>query len=589
MRQTTHFDSCIAQIRRQMLPLGVFSFAANLLLLVSSIYMLQIFDRVLSSGSMDTLLWLTVAAVCAIAIYGILELARRRLLSRTGAWLDTQLAGPVIRRSVDVRLSGVRSEAGIADVQEIKTFLSGDAILAFLDAPWMPVFIFVIWLLHPALGALAIIGAVVLFAVAVMNDRATRANVQRSRAALRQNNTAAQQYLDNAETVRALGMLGPLLKTWQSARSDVHLDSERSNAVTHSLASLTRSVRLALQVLILGTGAWFVLQGELTGGGMIAASIILSRALSPVERALNAWRSYVSAKTARGNLAELFRSVDSARENLKLPDPTGDLRIENLRYQPRHANAPIIRQANFHLEAGETCGVIGPSGSGKSTLCRLIVGAWKPSIGHVRLDGADITNWDPDELGRHIGYLPQTIELFPGTIAQNIARMRDCKDTDVIEAAMLADVHEMTLRLPEGYDTDVGLHGHRLSGGQKQRIGLARALFGKPALIVLDEPSSSLDSVGEQALHRCLVKLKKKGSTVLIVAHQPSLLRTADKVLVLKEGIVTDFGPRDEVLRSLMQRPQQQRVVALRDGKTDYSPAAAPDSPTPKDKRGSQS
>ena len=567
-------------------PLCLFSFAANLLLLVSSIYMLQVFDRVLSSGSLDTLLWLTVAAVFAIAIYGVLELARRRLLSRTGAWFDTQLAGPVIRRSVDARLSGVRSEAGLADVQEMKIFLGGDAILAFLDAPWTPIFILVIWLLHPALGWLAIAGAILLFVVAIVNDRLTRRLLQKSRVALQHNQSAAQQYLDNAETVRALGMLGPLLDVWQKARRGIRDDTERSSAVTHGLTSLTKSVRLTLQVLILGTGAWFVLQGELTGGGMIAASIILSRALSPVERALSAWRSYVSARTARKNLADLFQAVGSGNASLTLPNPTGELTIENLRYQPQHANAPIIKQANLHLEPGETCGIIGPSGSGKSTLCRLIVGAWKPTFGHVRLDGADVASWDPDELGQHIGYLPQTVELFPGTIAQNIARMRESDDEAVIEAARLADVHEMILRLPEGYNTDVGLHGHRLSGGQKQRIALARALFGEPALIVLDEPNSNLDNPGEQALLRSLVKLKQNGRTILVVAHQPSTLRTADKVLVLKEGMVEAFGERDEVLRSVMRRPAQQRVVPMRDSKEEPTLPTPSDSSTALDLRG---
>jgi PrtD family type I secretion system ABC transporter len=538
-----------------MLPLGVFSFATNLLLLVTSIYMLQVFDRVLSSGSLDTLLWLTIVAVFAIAVYGVLELARRRLLSRTGAWLDTQLAGPVIRRSVDARLSGVRSEAGLADVQAMKSFLSGDAILAFLDAPWMPVFILVIWLLHPALGLLAIAGAIILFVAAIVNDHLTRRLFEKARAAQQHNQSAAQQYLDHGETVRALGMLGPLIDVWQRDRRDIHDDAERGAAVTHALTYLTRTVRLTLQVLILGTGAWFVLQGELTGGGMIAAAIILSRALSPVERAIGAWRGYVSARTARKNLANLFGADGSDNASLTLPKPTGELTIENLRYQPQNAKAPIIKQANFHLDPGETCGIIGPSGSGKSTLCRLIVGAWKPTFGHVRLDGADVASWNPDELGQHIGYLPQTVELFPGTIAQNIARMRECDDASVIEAAQCADVHEMVLRLPDGYDTDVGVHGHLLSGGQKQRIALARALFGEPTLIVLDEPSSNLDSQGEQALHRVLVTLKEQGRTVLVVAHQPSTLRTADKVLMLKDGMIASFGERDQVLRSLMRRP----------------------------------
>lgn len=571
-RQNTLFDDCVGQIRGQFVSLGVFSFAANLLLLVGSIYMLQVIDRVLSSGSLNTLVWLTVIAVFAIMVYGFLELLRRRMLSRMGAWLDIQLSGPVIRRGVEARLLGVHQEAGLRDVQEMRSFLSGDAILAFLDAPWMPVFIAIIWLMHPILGGLALTGAIALFVVAIANDLMTRRLLQRSRAGLEHNHKAAQQYLDNAETVRALGMLGPLLARWHMRHLDIRQNIEQSTSIISRLTSLTKSLRLILQILILGAGAWLVLRGELTGGGMIAASIILSRALSPVERALGAWRSFISARSASSNLRNLFDSVRGQETTFQLPEPSGELRIEGLRYFPRGGSLPILKKVDLFLAPGETCGIIGPSGSGKSTLCRLIVGAWKPNQGHVRLDGADVTNWDPDDLGRHIGYLPQTVELFPGTIAQNIARMHDCDDAAVIEAAKLAGVHEMILRLPAGYDTDVGQHGHLLSGGQKQCIGLARAVFGAPALIVLDEPNSNLDNIGEQSLRRALVWLKQQGSTILIVAHQPNILRSADKVLVLKNGLVADFGERETVLRNLMQQPQGQQVVAMQ---TATSGAAA--------------
>ena len=574
MQGGTLFDDCMSQIRRQMLPLGIFSLAANLLLLVSSIYMLQVFDRVLSSGSVDTLVWLTVAAVFAIAVYGVLELARRRLLSRTAAWLDTELAGPVIRRSVEARLAGVRSEAGLPDLQEMRSFLAGDAILAFLDVPWMPIFIAVIWLMHPVLGWLALAGAITLLIVAVGNDLLTRRLLQQSRTALRRNQRGVKHYLDNAETVRALGMLGPLLHRWENARRRLRDDTDQASAVTSRLTYLTKCARLALQIVILGAGASLVLQGELTGGGMIAAAVILNRALSPVERALSAWRGYVSARAARANLAKLFRTTRAAEPSLNLPRPTGRLVVENLRFQPKDCSGPIIRKADFSIEPGETCGIIGPSGSGKSTLCRLLVGAWCPTAGHVRLDGADVTGWNPDELGKHIGYLPQTVELFPGTIAENIARMREVDDAAVIEAAMLADVHEMILRLPDGYETDVGTHGHRLSGGQKQRIALARALLGGPALIVLDEPNANLDGAGEQALHKALVELKNRQCTILIVGHHPSVLRTADKLLVLKEGRVAAVGERDRVLRALMRQSQQQRVVAMPGKDPEMLPAA---------------
>ena len=562
MQRNTLFDDCMAQIRGQALSLAVFSFAANLLLLVSSIYMLQVFDRVLSSGSLDTLFWLTLVVVAATAVYGVLELARRRLLSRAGAWLDTELAGPVIRQGVEARLAGAKSEGGLADVQELQSFLSGDAILAFLDAPWMPVFIAVIWLMHPVLGCLALAGAVTLFVIAILNDLLTRPLLQRSRTDLRISQNSAQRYLDHAETVRGLGMLGSLLDRWQQARRSLRDDSERASAVTNGLTYLTKSIRLSLQILIIGAGAWLVLRGELTAGGMIAASVILSRALSPVERALGAWRSYVSARSAYHNLLRLFQSAAGSDAPLTLPPPVGQLTIENLHFQPLHASEPTLKRVDLLLEAGQTCGIIGPSGSGKSTLCRLLVGAWRPSGGHVRLDGADVASWDSDQLGLYVGYLPQTVELFPGTIGQNIARMRQIDDAAVIEAARLADVHEMILRLPAGYDTDVGAHGHRLSGGQKQRIGLARALVGEPALIVLDEPNANLDHAGEQALHNALVKLKERGRTILIVAHRPNALRTADKVLVLKDGAVAAFGERDKVLRALIHH-EAQRVTSV--------------------------
>lgn len=574
MRDGTLFDDCMSQIRRQMLPLGIFSLAANLLLLVSSIYMLQVFDRVLSSGSVDTLLWLTVAAILAIAVYGVLELARRRLLSRTAEWLDTELAGPVIRRGVDARLAGVRSEAGLADVQEMRSFLAGDAILAFLDAPWMPIFLAVIWLMHPVLGWLAISGAVILLLVAVANDLLTRRLLRKSRTALRRNQRGARHYLDNAETVRALGMLGPLLRRWEGARRSVRDDTDQASAVTSRLTYLTKCIRLALQILILGSGAWLVLQGELTGGGMIAAALILNRALSPVERALSAWRGYVSVRAARSNLAKLFQATCSTHTSLSLPKPVGRVLVENLRFQPEDCSGPIIKKVDLSVEPGETWGIIGPSGSGKSTLCRLLVGAWRPTAGHVRLDGADVTAWNPDELGEHIGYLPQTVELFPGTIGENIARMREVDDAAIIRAAMLADVHEMILRLPRGYDTDAGTQGHRLSGGQKQRIALARALLGEPSLVVLDEPNANLDGAGEQALHKALVELKNQGCTILLVAHHPSVLRTADKLLVLKEGSVAAVGERDRVLRALMRQSQPQRVVAMEHKEPQQLPAA---------------
>lgn len=569
------FKNCMRQVRRQVMPVMWFSLAVNLLMLISSIYMMQVFDRVLASGSLHTLLWLTIAALLGIAAYAVIEQARRRVLARTGLWVEQRLSQPVIRRGVDARLAGVRSEASASDVGDLKIFISGEALLAFLDAPWMPIFIIVIWLMHPALGAVAVAGAVILFGLAVLNDVLTRSASARSAGDARQLQFSAQQMVEHGETLKPLGMVDPMLRRWRDRQGAVHAGAQGTQDVTETISNLTRALRLGLQIVILGVGALLVLRGQLTSGGMIGASIILGRALSPVERALTAWRSWVSARTAHANLRALFDALPDHAGPMDLPAPVGRLAMEAVRYAPPGAVEPVLRGIDACIEQGTTCGILGPSGSGKSTLCRLIVGAWVPSSGHVRLDGADITAWNPTQLGRSIGYLPQQIDLFPGTVAENIARMGVVDAEKVARAAMLADVHEMILRLPEGYDTDVGRLGNRLSGGQRQRIGLARALYGDPVLVVLDEPNSNLDGDGEQALNRALIELKRLGRTVVIVAHQPGALRTADTLLVLRDGAVGAFGPRDEVLKHLMVPKPRDEATAPAPRSAPVGPAAA--------------
>ena len=555
--KTSLFSDCLRQVRQQAFTVFMFSAGANLLMLVSSVYMMQVFDRVLSSGSHDTLLWLTLAALLGMAAFGMLEHARRCVIAGVGTWLEAQLSTAIIARSIDARLAGSPSEASLADLADLKAFLSGEAILAFLDAPWMPLFIGIIWLMHPVLGALALGGAILLFGFALLNDFVTRARTARVAGETRGLNSEAEKIVDQAEIVRALGMTGPMLARWGERQRRVQAATNETRDVTEVISNTTRAVRMALQILILGFGAYLVLAGELTSGGMIAASIILGRALSPVERALGAWRSWVSARRALGRLTALFDAMPEGAERMTLPAPRGRVTLTEVRYTPPGSHEPILQRLEFAIEPGTTCGVIGPSGSGKSSLCRLIIGAWKPSYGHVRLDGADLSSWHPDELGRYIGYMPQEVQLFPGTVAENIARMGPINAEAVARAAMLADVHEMILRMPAGYETDVGRYGSKLSGGQRQRIGLARALYGDPVLLVLDEPNSNLDGAGEEALFRTLSELKKHQKTVLIVAHQPSALRTADTLIVIRDGIIETTGPRDEVLKQLSvhQRP----------------------------------
>ncbi|MGE5548537.1 MAG: type I secretion system permease/ATPase [Solirubrobacterales bacterium] len=554
------FATAIASIRRQAPTVLLFSLLANLLLLASSLYMMQVYDRVLASGSRDTLLWLTVLAFAAIATYSLIEQSRRRLLSAIATWLDGQLSAPVLRRVLDARLDGRESEASTADVAELRSFIAGDALQAFLDAPWMPVFLAVIWVLHPALGAVATAGAVVLFVLALANDRLTRAATKTARTAQRSVQLQAQQILEQGETARALGMAELLVERWRRRQAECHDQARDGEAVTVLLANLSRFLRLALQTGILGLAAYLVLEGAATSGAMIGASIILGRALTPVERALGAWRAFISARTAFRNLDELFATGRGEVDSLCLPPPRGHLAVEQLAYAPRQR--PVLRRVDFTIRAGEACGIIGPSGAGKSSLCRAIVGACRPSAGTIRLDGADVTTWDKDRLGRHLGYLPQQVDMFAGTVAENIARLGPVDHDAVIAAAKLADVHEMVLRLPDGYDTEIGTRGERLSGGQRQRLGLARALYGDPALLVLDEPTANLDAEGDEALYRALAQVKERGATILIVAHQPAALGLVDKVLVLKDGAVLAFGERDTVMRSLTARRPATPIAA---------------------------
>jgi ATP-binding cassette subfamily C exporter for protease/lipase len=525
------------------------SCVVNLLLLVSAIYMLQVYDRVLSSGSMNTLLWLTLAALFALLLYGALEQVRRLILGRAGLWVENELSEPVLRRAMLKLLEGRNPDAGLRDVSSLRSFIGGDAVLAFLDAAWTPVFVAFIWLLHPGLGVLALTSVVALFLFALANEILTRGPLRKVGAEIRKSQIAAQRFVESGETIYPLGMMNAVLGNWRDQQRDVCDKQQRIKERTSSFVSASRALRLALQVMILGLGAYYVLQGVLTAGGMIAASIILGRALAPIERSIGAWQSFVVARDASGRLSEMFKGADLSVDAMKLPHPIGNLVVEELYCHVPGTTEPIIENINFSLRPGETLAIIGPSGSGKSTLCRLLVGAWKPSRGHVRLDNADVSTWDPEELGPHLGYLPQDVELFPGTVAQNIARMRDAKDGEVLQAAKAAGVHDLILKLPQGYETDVGVHGGRISGGQRQRLGLARALIGDPTFLVLDEPSSNLDQAGDAALAMTMDQLKKDGRTVVIVSHRPAALRTADKVLILKDGAVAAFGPREEILK----------------------------------------
>lgn len=543
------FTEVMVAVRQQKRALILVSCFVNLLLLVTAIYMLQIYDRVLTSGSLDTLLWLTVIALFAIAMYGILEQSRRLILSRSAGFIDSQLNAPVLQQHMAARLAGGPVEANVRDVSDLRNYYQSDAALAFLDSPWSVVFILFIWSLHPALGMIAVGGAFVLFIAALLNDLMTRNRQRAAAAQARAVNEEAIRMTAGGETIAPLGMAEAMFRRWQRRHEAARSEQQALGEKTTTVLSFTRSLRMGLQVVILGAGAYLVLGGQITSGSMIAASIILGRALAPIERSTAAWSRYVAARTARQRLETLFTALAAEPERLKLPRPKGHIEVEKLFYAAPEIRQPILKGLEFELEAGTICAIVGDSGAGKSTLCRLLVGAWKPASGTVRLDGAAVHTWDAEDLGRHIGYLPQTVEMFPGTVSENIARFRDCTDEEVIRAAKLAGVHEMILRLPDGYETDLGSDGNRISLGQRQRIGLARAVFGDPAFIVLDEPNSNLDGEGDQALLETLSNLKKLGCTVVIVSHRAKVLRAADKIAAMQDGQLVKFGDVAEFLK----------------------------------------
>ncbi|MCA0043147.1 type I secretion system permease/ATPase [Celeribacter litoreus] len=575
--ETTTYKDVLASVRHNYPTLVVISCIGNILLLVTSIYMLQIYDRVLTSGSLDTLLWLTALALFAIAIYGVLEQSRRLILSRSAGYIESELASPVLKRLLKTKVAGGEAEAGIRDVSDLRAFYQSDAALAFLDAPWSIVFLLFIWALHPFLGVIATLGAVVLLIASIANDRMTRARQKEAALKVRQANELALHYLDGAGTISPLGMTDAIFDRWQAFQNEARSEQQALGETTTSVLSFTRSLRLALQITILGTGAYLVLQGAITAGAMIASSIVSGRAFAPLERVTAAWARYVAAKAANERLRKLFQMIGDDAEPLRLPQPKGQLDVESISCLAPRGGKLILSSIGFALNAGEVCAVTGPSGAGKSTLCKMLVGAWKPAKGNVRLDGADVFEWGAEQLGPHIGYLPQKVELFPGTIAENIARFGALNSEAVIAAAKAADVHDLILRLPKGYETAVGQSGNMLSSGQRQRIALARALFGDPSLIVLDEPNSNLDREGDQALVAALMSLKARKRTVIIVSHRAEVLKTADKMLLLQDGHVVSFGDMADMLQPVKpvsppnapaQQPKRpsrgQKVVAVK-------------------------
>jgi ATP-binding cassette subfamily C exporter for protease/lipase len=574
MMPRTELAEVLFSFRKAFYTAGLFSMFINLLGLVPSIYMLQVYDRVLQSRNITTLVMLTVIMLGFYLMLGMLELARSKLLIRIGAQLDVKLNNRVFVASFERNLKRAGGNAGqaLGDLTNVRQFLTGNGLFAFFDAPWAPLYLIVIFLFSPWLGVFALFASLILFSLAWATELSTRKPLAEATQVAASANNYATNNLRNAEVIEAMGMLDNLRNRWlQKQMRFLALQNEASDKAA-SISAATKSVRIAVQSLVLGGGALLVIDGQLTPGGMIAASILLGKALGPVELAIGVWRQLLGARTAYHRLEELLQEHPERPSGMALPAPAGSLLLEGVMAAAPGSQVMILKQVGFSVAPGEIVGVIGPSASGKSTLARLLVGVWPTLGGKVRLDGADIYTWDKNLLGPSVGYLPQDIELFEGTIAENIARFGDVDAGQVVEAARLAGVHDMILRFPKGYDTQIGDGGSALSGGQRQRIAFARAIYGNPSFVVLDEPNSNLDDVGEAALVRAIQELKRRGTTVILITHRTSIISVVDKLLLLVDGMLQLYGPRDQVLFAIQQRAQ----AATNPNQPAATPAAMP-------------
>ncbi|EMS96469.1 type I secretion system ATPase [Agrobacterium tumefaciens str. Cherry 2E-2-2] len=550
--------AALGATRNAFFSVALLSAFTNVLMLTSPLYMMQIYDRVLASRSVPTLVALSVLAIVLYVFLGVLELIRARILSRIGERIEEQLGGPTFDAVMLLPLKMSKRDVAsqpVRDLEQIRQFMAGPGPVAICDMPWLPVYVGILFLFHAYLGWLAIVGAMVLIAVTVSSEAILRGPSKRM---VMLGSTRAD-FLEagrrNAEALFSMGMKNAYARNW-ALTNGAYLDEQRrvSDAIA-SFSTFSKVFRVALQSAVLALGAWLAIKQLASPGAMIAASIITSKALAPIEQAIGQWRGFVNFRQAKTRLTQLFEKIGPDGEKMALPAPTRMLSVSSLAVAAPGNQAPTVRDVSFSLAAGQGLGIIGPSGSGKSTLVRALVGIWPAARGTVRLGGAELDQWHVEALGPSIGYLPQGVELFDGTIAENISRFSSTADPfEIIEAAQLADVHDLILSMPEGYDTRIGNGGAVLSAGQRQRIALARALFGKPFLIVLDEPNASLDSEGEVALTNAIVMARQRGAIVVIVAHRPNALSAVDQVLVLTQGAMVAFGPRDEVLRKTTMR-----------------------------------
>lgn len=566
MKKTVRFPEladALKSIRSYFMYAGLFSAAVNLLMLVPIFYMLQVYDRVMTSGSLPTLAMLTLLMLFLTLAMGGFEWVRSMILisasNRIEHKLRTRVFDAAFKNALYTGNTGGSNQA-MADLSNLRQFLTGNGIFAFFDAPWFPIYVGVMFMFHPWFGIVAIISGMVMVTFAITTELVTTKKLKDANTKASRVGAQIGGSLRNAEVIAAMGM-GNNIRNQQEKQSDevLVLQTEASQSAA-GLTSLSKTFRMAVQSLILGLGALLALQQQISPGMVIAGSMLLGRALAPIDILVGTWKGFSVARAQYERLGQLLENIQAEKDTMTLPAPKGNLSLSQVAIVPPGSRTPVVQGVNFELTAGEALGIVGPSASGKSSLARAILGVWPAANGKVRLDGADISTWKRTELGPYVGYLPQDIELFDGSISENICRFAPIDSQGIVAAAQLAGVHEMILRLPQGYDTVIGSNSGALSGGQRQRIGLARAVYGMPRLLVLDEPNSNLDDQGERELVQALLRIKAQGCTVIVISHRTMVLHSMDKLLVMKEGAPVAFGPREQVLASLMGQAEAKRA-----------------------------
>src|SRR5471030_2522065 len=559
LKPKNEIEQALIAFKSTFITVGAFSAVSNLMMLVPSLYMLQLFRSVLASRNELTLLMLTLMMLGGYIFMSALDLMRSFVLVRVGARFDLELNKRVYTAAFEQNLkkSGVNAGQALSDLTNVRQFLTGNALFAFFDAPWFPIYLIVIFFFEPSLGYFSLAGMAIQVVLAYVNERVTHKPLSEANTMAIAANTLATNNLRNAEVIESMGMLPNLMGRWFKLHGRfLRLQGEASEKAG-IVGAITKFVQVSLQSLVLGFGALLAVEGKITPGMMIAASILVGRALAPVQQVIGVWKTYSNTRSAYERLVKLLEENPVRSAGMQLPKPLGAMSVEAVTASPPGSKLPVLKSLSFAIAHGDVLGVVGPSGSGKSTLARLLVGVWPSMMGQVRLDGADIFQWNKAELGPHIGYLPQDIELFGGSVSENIARFGDIDAEHVVLAAKRAGVHDMILHLPKGYDTLLGDGGGGLSGGQRQRLGLARAMYGDPSVLVLDEPNSNLDEVGEQALVQAIADLRQRGKTIVLITHRTSIIGATNKLLVIRDGMLSMFGPTNDVLAAIQENNQK--------------------------------